>query len=523
MDFSGNQAITTSRRIMAIWLPRLPTDRLQRKRNASKLSSPPLVIAAKTDNAMRIYALDRRAAKLGLHVGQPLANARAMIDPLDVVEADDAADSKLLVHIADWCERFTPYVAISSPDALYLDVTGVTHLFGGERPMIETVATAIRKQSFAVSVAMAGTAIAARAFSRYAPDIVVASGKEAQTIATLPVGALGCTEAITHALRRAGLKTIGQVASRQRAELCSRFGKGFVSILERALGQSESPISPRLPLPDYMAEHRFAEPVTAEAVVLATLKSLAASIAQVLEQRGQGARALEAVFFRADGAVRRIALQTGSPTRDPALIQRLFRLKLDSLTDHIDPGFGFDLIRLEATLAQRSEAQSIGFDDNANEEKEVSQLIDTLSARFGRQRVLRFVPQDTHIPEAASVTVPAQESLLDGVSWPMRHAASQGPRRPLRLFERPEPIDVVAQVPEGPPLRFRWRRVLHTAAVSEGPERIAMDWWRHQESKPTRDYFRVQDTEGRRFWLYRDGLYSPEAATPRWFMHGVFA
>jgi protein ImuB len=313
------------------------------------------------------------------------------------------------------------------------------------------------------------------------------------------------------------------VASRQRAELCSRFGKGFVFTLERALGQSESPISPRMPLPDYMAEHRFAEPVTAEAMVLTTLRSLAASIAQVLEQRGQGARMLEAVFFRADGAVRRIILQTGAPTRDPALIERLFRVKLDSLTDPIDPGFGFDLIRLEATLAQRAEAQSVGFDDSANEQKVISQLIDTLSARFGRHRVLRFIPQDTHIPEAASVTVPAQESISGNGSWPKRQAGSQGPRRPLRLFERPESINVVAQVPQGPPLRFRWRRVLHTAAIAEGPERIAMDWWRHQEAMPTRDYFRVQDTEGRRFWLYRNGLYSCEAAAPRWYMHGVFA
>jgi protein ImuB len=279
-----------------------------------------------------------------------------------------------------------------------------------------------------------------------------------------------------------------------------------------------------MPLPDYMAEHRFAEPVTAEAVVLTTLKSLAASIAQVLEQRGQGARMLEAVFFRADGAVRRIILKTGAPTRDPALIERLFRVKLDSLTDPIDPGFGFDLIRLEATLAQRAEAQSVGFDDGANEQKVISQLIDTLSARFGRHRVFRFIPQDTHIPEAASVTVPAQESISGSGSWPKRQAGSQGPRRPLQLFERPESIDVVAQVPQGPPLRFRWRRVLHTAAIAEGPERIAMDWWRHQESMPTRDYFRVQDTEGRRFWLYRDdGLYSREAAAPRWYMHGVFA
>jgi protein ImuB len=472
---------------------------------------------------MRIYALDSRASKCGLHVGQPLANAQAMIEPLDAVEADEAADAKLLNQIADWCDRFTPFVAIESSNGLFLDVTGVTHLFGGERAMLETVRNAIRKQGFVASLAMAGTAIAARAFSRYAPNTIAASGGEAQAIAPLPVAALGCDDTITHALKRAGLKTIGQVATRQRTELASRFGKAFVFTLDRALGQIESPISPRLPLPDYMAEHRFDEPVTTEAVIFNTLRDLASGIAQVLEQRGQGARMLEAAFFRADGGVRRILLQIGAPTRDPAVIERLFRLKLDSLPDALDPGFGFDLIRLSATLTQRTEAQSIGFNDNSNAEKEISQLIDTLSARFGSHRVLRFIPQDTHIPEAASVTVPAQYTPSEKIVWRKRPSTSKGPSRPLRLFAKPEPIEVMAQVPDGPPLRFRWRRVLHTASFAEGPERIEMEWWRHQDAKPTRDYFRVQDSEGRRFWLYRDGLYSPEAIEPRWYMHGVFA
>jgi protein ImuB len=470
---------------------------------------------------MRIYALEKRASKFGLHIGQPLTNARAMIDPLHVVEADEVADAALLEQIATWCERFTPYVAINVPNGLLLDVTGVTHLFGGEHAMVDAVASSIERQGFAVAIGLAGTAIAARAVSRYAPKTIIAIGKEAQAMASLPVAALGCENSIAHALKRAGLKTIGQVASRGRAELRSRFGKDFVSTLERALGQGESPISPRLPIPDYMAERRFAEPITTETSVLATLKSLACSIAEVLEQRGQGARMLQALFFRADGAVRRIALETGWPTRDPNLIERLFRLKLDGLADPLDAGFGYDLIRLEATLAQRSEARSIGLEDASHAGKDISQLIDALSARFGKHRVLRFIPQDTHIPEAASVTVPAQETI-GSIPWPSRQA-SNGPRRPLCLFERAESIEVVARVPEGPPLRFRWRRVLHTTAFAEGPERIEMEWWRHQDHKPTRDYFRVQDSEGRRFWIFRDGLYSQGAATPRWFMHGIFA
>jgi protein ImuB len=522
MDFSENPGKRTARRIMAISLPRLPVDRLQRKPTSAAQSKVPLVIAAKIDNAMRIYALDTRAARCGLYAGQALANARAMFEPLDVVEADPAADSKLLEQITEWCSRFTPFVALDPPHALFLDVTGVTHLFGGEQSMLAMVAEALRKQGFTVALAMAGTSVAARALSRYAPGIIAAPGEEAKTIAPLPVTALGCDSHTAHALKRAGLKTIGHLLPRNRSELAARFGKAFVFLLECALGHSENPISPRTALPDYMAEHRFAEPVIADAVIFETLRSLALSIAHILEERGQGARKLEAVFFRADGGTRRIAVEAGTPTRDAALIERLFRLKLESLAAPLDPGFGFDLIRLEATLAQRADAQSTSFDDS-NAEGEIAQLIDTLSTRFGRQRVLRFLPQDTHIPESASVAIPAQQPMPEKPVWRLKRGADEGPRRPLRLFAKPEPIEVMAEVPDGPPLRFRWRRMQHIAVSAEGPERIAMEWWRHDALMPTRDYFRVQDSEGRRFWLFRDGPYQGGTPSPSWYVHGLFA
>jgi protein ImuB len=94
--------------------------------------------------------------------------------------------------------------------------------------------------------------------------------------------------------------------------------------------------------------------------------------------------------------------------------------------------------------------------------------------------------------------------------------------RPLRLLSRPEPIeDVFALVPDGPPVRFRWRRALHEVVASEGPERIEGAWW-SEDGGPTRDYFRVEDKAGLRFWLFRAGLYRDKAA-PRWFLHGMYA
>jgi protein ImuB len=220
--------------------------------------------------------------------------------------------------------------------------------------------------------------------------------------------------------------------------------------------------------------------------------------------------------------MRRIAIETARPTRDPNIFSRLFREKLDALTDPLDPGFGFDLIRLSANLAQDLKAKNAGLDSHAAE-AEVSFLADKLAARFGSHRVLTFRQQDTHIPEAAAVAVPAQYADAQTLPWQPLRRTGAAPRRPLRLFAKPEPIDVLAEVPDGPPLRFRWRRALHQVTRAEGPERIAMEWWRHQEPQPTRDYFRIEDEKGRRFWLYRDGLYARELAHPRWYVHGLFA
>jgi protein ImuB len=434
--------------------------------------------------------------------------------------------------IADWCDRFTPLVALDAPHGLFLDITGCAHLFGGETALMQIACDALTRQGFAVSAGIASTSICARTMTRYVSDRIVSDGEEAEAVAPLPVFALGADDAITRGLRRAGLKTIGDVASRARHEITARFGADFTTLLEQALGQGDAPISPRKPLPDYIVEKRFAEPVATEGVISATLSRLAETLVMAMDAQGKGARRLEASFFRTDGAVRVIVVDTGQPVTRSGVMDRLFRERLDALNDPLDPGFGFDLIRLSASRTEIVVQQQRDLDANVHDNDELTALIDRIAARIGGRRVVVHLPQDTHIPERAVLAAPAQHHLAAAMHavWPAR-VESEPPLRPLRLFEKPEPIKVpFATVPDGPPHHFTWRRATHAVVRVEGPERIAMEWWKHQGQALTRDYFRVEDEAGLRFWIYRDGLYGSELvsaagepAPSNWFMHGLFA
>ena len=543
------------RRILSLWLPRLPTDRIKRKLAngggalAEDISHPkgglssiprsgemerdaPSVVVAKEHNALQIYALDDAAARYGLAIGQPLANARAICPHLTVFDADPSADARTLGDIADWCDRFTPLVALDPPHGLYLDITGCAHLFGGEAALLRRLCDALTARDFAVSAAIAATSICARTMTRHVHGRIVPDGEELDAVSPLPVSALGADQAITVGLRRAGLKTIGDVAAREPAEITARFGAGFSTLLAHALGQGDAPISPRKPLPDYIVEKRFAEPVATESVISATLSRLAETLVAAMERHGKGARRLEAGFFRTDGALRVITVDTGQPVTRAAVVGRLFRERLEALNDPLDPGFGFDLIRLSASHTEIVVEQQHDLDTHVHDNDELVALIDRIAARIGSRRVFVHLPLETHIPERAVLTAPAQHHLASAAaaSWPER-ATGEPPSRPLRLFDRPEPIKVpLATVPDGPPHHFTWRRAVHAVVKVEGPERIAMEWWKQDGKMLTRDYFRVEDETGLRFWIFRDGLYGSELldeegrpAPANWFVHGLFA
>jgi len=489
----------------------------------------PFVLVEKDRGALRIAALDRVAAGIGLRIGMALTEARALWPNLEVAEANNEADTDFLRRASDLCDMFTPLVALHGRDGLILDITGCAHLFGGEEAMLGRARRRLAGLGFTTWAAMADTPDAAWAFARYRRNRIAAPGEEKIHARALPITALDQPIETTLALSRAGFRILADLADRPSHLLTARFGAGLSHALRRVLGHEDIRITPLRPAPLIVAERHFAEPLAHVESLLGALERLAQDIVEALERRGAGGRAFEASFFRSDGAVRRVMIETAQGTRDPAVLMRLLRLRIDTLTDPLDPGFGFDALRLAVHRSEPLDAQQSTLEGGtapAEEAGEIAALVDRLTVRFGRENVRRFVGRDTHDPVRAGGSVP----YLSG------HAAApfpapepgQPPARPLTLFEYPHLIEVLAEVPDSPPLRFRWRRVLHEVRLAEGPERIAPEWWREASGggdRPpaTRDYYRIEDANGHRFWIFREGLYEDSTARPRWFMHGLFA
>ncbi len=479
---------------------------------------------------MRIVAVDETALTLGLAPGMMLADARARVPDLLTIAHDAAADAALLDWLAEDCDRFTPMVATDVPDGLLLDITGCAHLWGDEQNLVSAVAARLVHLGLTIRLALAETPDKARALARHGGELIRVGRKlppeafnedRSGYSPALPVAALDLPEEQATALRRAGLYSIDDLARRPRRPLAARFGMAMIAKLARVLGEEDVRIVPRRLPPHLFFVRRFAEPVAHTEMVLGSIRDLASEAAIALGERGQGGRGFTVSLFRSDGDTRRLTIETGRPTRDPALLDRLFRERIDSLSDELDPGFGYDAIRFDVAFVEELGSSQPGLDGGERGNGDVDALTDRLGVRLGHARVRRFASGNSHVPECASFTVPTNTPALP-MPWPSPEPG-EPPLRPIRLFDPPQRVEVIAEVPDGPPRRFRWRRQMHDVIAHEGPERIASEWWKRRDMTGlTRDYYRVEDARGRRFWLFRHGLYGGEKPNPDWYVHGTF-
>ena len=510
------------RRYLAVWFPWLPSDRLQRQeaeRDAPLEDAPPVVLVEKVKGALRLAAVDPAAARAGLTPGLTLADARARTPSLRTLTHRPDFDAVLLARVLDDFGRFTPMIALDPPHGLMLDVTGCAHLFGGEGGLMQAVQTRAGRAGLQSRCALAATPQVARALTRFGPGGLFEPGQDRDAARGLSVAALELSDKDEQALRRAGLKRLAHLDDRPRAPLAARFGADFPARLARVLGDEDVRITPHRPPAPVVVDRIFFEPVSAPEDIERVLSDLLVETMDRLDLTGLGGRAFEAGFYRVDGEVRRVVVRTGRPTRDAPATLRLFRERMATLSHPLDPGFGFDQMRMSVPWTQTLTPAQQGLERETPGEEAFSRLIDRLTARLGPEAVLRFEPFSSHIPERGARLIPASARPGDG-AWPELDP-DDPPLRPLQMFDPPQPVETLAEVPDGYPLKFRWRRVLHEVTRAEGPERIGGEWWRAPDQR-TRDYYRIEDQDGRRFWLFRQGLYG-ETPEPRWFIHGLFA
>ena len=551
------------RRLLSLWFPRLGAERLLRQaRTEAALHEVPFAVVEDIGNSQILSSVSARASEVGIYKGQPLRDAHAVSADLRTARRNRHAEAGFLEALLRWAGKFSPWVAGDGGDGLMLDVTGCTHLFGGEAALCARIVEETGDMGLTARIGLADSRGGAWALARFAgqgggharpgDDIdqearatrsraarrrhwerggaapsgrlapaetgtIAPPGQTRGALSALPVAALRLEEETAAQLARLGLRRIGDLAGQPRAALARRFGKGLVLRLDQAFGAVPEPLSPAAPPQRYAVRMTLPEPIGLEEDVAAGLDRLLPRLSELLRARGQGARTLRLQAFRSDHTMQTLEVRLARASDDPERLRPLLAMKLNE----IDAGFGIDMLRLEAVqvepLSQRTPVGHIGAGAAVNARLAANTALDDLigriGARVGMEAITRRHPGDSHIPEKTETVLAA--------AWSEPAAAWAPPARPRPLLLwRPEPVQA-PDVPR-PPERLRWRgRDLHLTSA-QGPERIAPEWWLDDPAwrSGQRDYWRVTCAEGDALWLF----YAHGASmSSGWFCQGSFA
>ncbi|MER8504912.1 DUF6504 family protein [Mesorhizobium sp. M1339] len=504
-------------RVVSLFLPSWSTDRLRRKLgDVSPPPDRPLVLVGRQGNCRLVTAVDRAAVEAGLRVGMPATKAQALVQGLAVMDAAPQADAEALERLALWAlRRYAPIVATDPPDGLVLETTGADHLHGGEQLMLTDMVERLGRVGFSARAAIADSWGAAHAIARYVKQTVrvVAVNSTYDAILPLPIAALRLPNAIVSGLRVLGFDRVGELLKQPRAPLTLRFGPELGRRLDQAAGCLAEPIEPVRAADVVEVKRGFGEHIGAAETIARYVGKLVQALCAELETKGLGARRLDLLLYRVDNRVEAIRVSTALPVRD---VKRLTRLLCDKI-ETVDPGFGIELMRLSAPLAEPLTPKQTISSLIEQRDADISDLIDILGNRVGEEKLYRFAPVASDVPERSLRRV-APGSVETGEAWPDHWP------RPARLFAVPEPIEAIALLPDHPPASFTWRGIRRRVKRADGPERVFGEWWkRDAELAAVRDYFQVEDEAGERFWIYRAGDGEDEATgSHRWFLHGIF-
>ena len=580
-------------RIVSVSLPLWPIEHLksQTRRNSTQnasqrgqdfrqdeapLEAPLALIDQTGSRGLVIHACNARALAEGIREGEALADVRARVPGILTQPADPAGDHAALEALALWCGRYGPAVNTDGPRGLWIDISGVAHLFGGEAELLADLARRLAGFGLTARFGLASTraaasAIAGFATSRRLSDRIVPQQDAAPILANLPVAALRLEAAPLLLLHRLGLKRIGQLYDLPRAALKRRFpsreaAHAVLLRLDQALGRAAEPLTALRAPPEHTVRRAFSEPLIANEGLFAALADMIDELCAIFATHHIGARSLTLILYRSDGTYLEQTTGFSAPTNRPAHIRRLLTGRLERIQESAAGpgdiallGLGIDALVLAVERTEVLAPVQTGMlagsgSGSSNSTASLAALVDRLANRLGPRHVYRLMPHASYLPERAQVRVSALASASPfektaqkpDSRWPASALAKvRGPPRPCLLLSPPEPILVTAEIPEGPPARFTWRRLTRRIVVAQGPERIAPEWWREfarpttspeesgaspQRSR-TRDYYRIEDDSGARYWVFRDGLYQDRGdeeredtdALPRWYVHGLYA
>lgn len=497
-------------RFIAIWFRHLQTDWFTRRQ--PELREVPFVLAAPDHGRMKITAANIPAQAQGIDTGMAVADARALVPSLQVLDEVPGLAEKLLTALGHWCIRYTPVAAIDPPDGLILDISGCSHLWGGEVPYLEDIRSRLRDFGYDVRAAIADTIGAAWAVARYGRVTPVVPPYEQQAhLLPLPPAALRLDPEVLERLHKLGLYQVGSFINMPRSALRRRFGQGLLQRLDQALGmEPEIPAPLQLPEP-YEERLPCLEPIMTATGITIALERLLEALCRRLQKEEKGLRNARLKCYRVDNEVQEVSIGTNRPSHNSRHLFKLFEQHISQIA----PGLGIELFVLEASRVEAvSTAQEALWSSAGNlDDRMVAELLDRLTGKIGAGIVHRYLPDQHHWPERSFKQAPSLQESPD-IAW-----RTDRPR-PIRLLAAPALIEVSAPIPDYPPMLFRYKGELHRIKKADGPERIEREWW--LETGAHRDYYCVEDEKGQRYWLFRLGHYDADQPH-QWFIHGFFA
>ncbi|MES2893403.1 MAG: DNA polymerase Y family protein [Bacteroidota bacterium] len=499
-----------SQRFVAIWFRHLTTDALSRQQ--PELRHVPFVLAAKDHGRLVITAANPKATSEGITTGMVVADARAILPGLHVVDEVPGRESELLHAIAEWCIRYAPITAVDIPDVIFLDCSGCAHLWGGETEYVEHLQSRLNAFGYSVRISMADTIGTAWAIARYGrPPLIVAPGAQFDALLPMPAASLRLDRSIIELVVKLGLRQVKDFIGMPATALRRRFGKAFVQRLAQALGQEEENLQPVQPIEPYQERLPCLEPIVTAIGIEIAVKQLLDQLCLPLKKVEKGLRQACLKCYRVDGKIESVSIGTNRPSNNIPHLFKLFEYKLPT----IEPALGIELFVLEAPIVEdiKPLQEKLWEGSCGLESLALSRLIDHLSIKIGAENIHRYLPDEHHWPERS---IKNATTLDETASIPWKREQP----RPMQLLASPQPIEVTAPIPDYPPMLFRYKGQLHKIKKADGPERIEQEWWLQEGQH--RDYYAVEDEEGKRYWLFRLGHYDA-AKTYQWFIHGFFA